>query len=95
MAMAYLAFGVAYATLQFVYCAYRADAGQPSDLPCELAIVWLVFWPLGAFSCLATGQAVLVPSIVVIGVGVAFLGGFIAVLTWMIRSAQRRMSRGD
>ena len=82
----YVVFGIAHAMVMAVYCSYRANRGNPSDLPC-ISWFWtpldVAGWPLGAYSHIVTGKAVLMPSVVVRGVGIVFLGGFIATLMWM------------
>jgi hypothetical protein len=84
----YLAFGVAFVMLEIAYCNYRANAGNPSDLPC-VSWLWtpmlLTSWPLAALDNVLSGYAVLIPTFWVRTVGIAFLAGFLVTLAIVFR----------
>ena len=88
----YIVFGIAHELVAIAYCMYRARMGNPSDLPC-VSLLWttmgIVGWPIDADMEAATGLAVLVPSLLVRGIGVAFLMGFLVAMAWLIRSRRR------
>ena len=92
----YFSFGVAHEALMTAYCYYRVARGNPPDLPC-VSLLWtsiglvgsLLVWPLMVLGDVLNGQAVLVPSLLVRGIGVFFLGGFAAALAWVLRNPRR------
>ena len=92
IAFVYLVFGIAHAMVGIVYCTYRANAGNPSDLPC-VSLLWtsidLLGWPQMAFGAAVSGHAILVPGILVRAYGIAFLGGFVLTLAGVLRDPRR------
>ncbi len=96
MALVYVAFGVAHEVVEVFYCAYRATIGNPSDLPC-VSLLWnsigVLGWPLMAADEAVTGQAVLLPTLLVRATGTVFLAGFVVTLVWAIRNLSRTSPR--
>lgn len=88
IAVVYLAFGIVHAIGTAAYCVYRANAGNPSDLPC-VSLLWtsmdVLGWPMMALGDLVSGYAVLVPSTLVRGFGLALLGGSVLTLFVLLR----------